>query len=71
MTETPTLFIQVLPNLRVWRRKCFDYEEMWNVNFNAYINKMTEIPEGYEIKIKNKTILVDKFTGLVLSVEET
>ena len=44
---------------------------MWNVNFKAYINKMTEIPEGYEIKIKNKTILVDKFTGLVLSVEET
>ena len=48
-----------IDSLETQLRSCFDYEEMW------------EIPEGYEIKIKNKTILVDKFTGLVLSVEET
>ena len=60
-----------IDSLETQLRSCFDYEEMWNMNFNAYINKMTENQALYEIKIKNKTILIDKFTGLVLSVEET
>ena len=37
-----------IDSLETQLRSCFDYEEMWNVNFKAYINKMTEIPEGYE-----------------------
>ena len=57
-------------SLETQLRSCFEYEEMWNIDFKPYINKMTEVPEGLEIKVKNKTILVDKFTGLVLSVEE-
>lgn len=41
MTETPTLFIQVLPNLRVWRRKCFDYEEItWFVGIDNAVRIM-------------------------------
>ena len=59
-----------IDSLETQLRSCFDYDEMWNINFKEHINKMTEVPEGFELIIKNKRILVDKFSGLVLSVEE-
>ena len=50
-------------------RSCFNYDEMWTIDFKAYLGAYDEIDDGYVFIIKNKLITIDKILGIVTNVK--